>query len=66
MQYRKIRWICQLPNFEVGVSLDMIIRTSAVFGPSRRGWGGGVILCSCEVCTISKYNYHCIYYNLIC
>ena len=52
--------ICQLPNIEFGVSL--IIRASAVFRSSQRG---RVILCFNEVSTISKYNCHCISYNLI-
>ena len=59
---RKISGTHQLPNLEVGEYQRLIIRASAVFGPSR---GGRVILCSYEVSTISKYNCHCISYNLI-
>ena len=60
---RKISGTRQLPNLEVGEYQSLIIRARAVFWPSR---GGRVILCSYGVSTISKYNCHCISYNLIC
>ena len=60
---------CRLELVRLGiyqrVAISLIIRASAVFGPSRGGGGGGGILCSYEVSTISKYNGHCISYNLI-